>query len=113
DVLDDLRDLHDFELPSPPGSPPEATFDEALADTESSNEVRSVVVRLTGGNDGATPVPAAYEGETDATTNRSTGLVAFEALEDISIVAAPGAMVDETPQARAIVANLIGHCERM
>lgn len=113
DVLDDLRDLHDFELPSPPGSPPEATFDEALADGDSGNAARSVVVRLTGGNDGATPLPAAYEGETDANTNRSTGLVAFEALEDISIVAAPGGMVDETPQSRAIIANLIGHCERM
>lgn len=112
-VLDDLRDLHDFDLPSPPGSPPEPTFDDALADGESSNTARSVVVRLTGGNDGAMPLPTAFAGETNVTTNRSSGLVAFEALEDISIVAAPGSMVDETPQSRAIVANLIGHCERM
>jgi phage tail sheath protein FI len=112
-VLDDLRDLHDFELASPPGSPPEPTFDEALANGESSNAARSVVVRLTGGNDGAMPLPTAFAGETNTTTNRSSGLVAFEALEDISIVAAPGSMVDETPQARAIVAGLIGHCERM
>lgn len=110
DVLDDLRDLHDFDLAT---SPPQAELDDALIDAESSNAARSVVVRLTGGNDGAIPLPAAYAGETNATTNRSSGLVAFEALEDISIVAAPGGMVTETPRSRAIVANLIGHAERM
>jgi phage tail sheath protein FI len=110
DVLDDLRDLHDFDLAT---SPVEAALDDALLDAESSSVARSVVVRLTGGNDGAIPLPAAYEGETNATTNRSSGLVAFEALEDISIVAAPGGMVTETPRSRAIIAGLIGHCERM
>ncbi len=110
DVLDDLRDLHDFDRPD---SPPQPTLDEALLDKESSNAARSAVVRLAGGNDGAIPLPEAYAGQTDATTNRSSGLVAFEALEDISIVATPGAMVTETPRSRAIVANLIGHCERM
>jgi uncharacterized protein len=110
DVLDDLRDLHDFDLAI---SPPQAELDDALIDSESSNAARSVVVRLTGGNDGAIPLPVAYAGETNATTNRSSGLVAFEALEDISIVCAPGGMVTETPRSRAIVANLIGHAERM
>lgn len=111
EVLDDLRDLHDLEASEM--SPPGPTLDEALADSESSNAVRSVVVRLTGGDDGAAPLPDAFAGSTDATTNRSSGLVAFEALEDISIVAAPGGMVTDTPRSRAIVANLIGHCERM
>lgn len=109
DVLDDLRDLHDLDVLT---SPPQL-LDAVLLDPESSNAARSVVVRLTDGNDGATPLPAAYAGETNATTNRSSGLVAFEALEDISIVAAPGGMVTETPRSRAIIANLIGHAERM
>ncbi|MDV3456319.1 phage tail sheath subtilisin-like domain-containing protein [Sphingomonas sp. HF-S4] len=109
DVLDDLRDLHDLNVLT---SPPEQ-LDTLLRDPESSNAARSVVVRLTGGHDGATPLPIAYAGETNATTNRSSGLVAFEALEDISIVAAPGGMVTETPRSRAIIANLIGHAERM
>ncbi|UVO51124.1 phage tail sheath subtilisin-like domain-containing protein [Sphingomonas sp. SUN019] len=108
DVLSDLRELHDLSV-----TPPQQALDDALLNPDSSSAARSVVVRLTRGNDGAIPTPAAYAGETNATTNRSSGLVAFEALEDISIVAAPGSMVTETPESRAIVANLIGHCERM
>ncbi|AQR73143.1 phage tail sheath subtilisin-like domain-containing protein [Sphingomonas sp. LM7] len=109
DVLDDLRDLHDLDITT---SPPDL-LDSVLLDAESSSTKRSVVVRLTGGNDGATPLPVAYAGETNVITNRSSGLVAFEALEDISIVCAPGGMVTDTPRSRAIVANLIGHAERM
>ncbi|MEO6092080.1 MAG: phage tail sheath subtilisin-like domain-containing protein [Novosphingobium sp.] len=69
---------------------------------------------LTGGSDGAMPGPFSYEGEEDPATNRSTGLRAFEGIEDISIVAGPGhtarTSVDE---ARAIAGMLIGHAERM
>ena len=45
-----------------------------------------VEVPLTGGNDGARPTAAEYEG----TEEPKTGLKIFEDLDDISIVAAPG-----------------------
>jgi uncharacterized protein len=110
-VMDDFRTLHDFDLLSSP-SPPRELFTPTLLDRDSSPARRSVVVRLTNGNDGLEPVAAAYEGQTDD-RNRSSGLVAFEGLEDISIVAAPGATCRDTPDARTVIALLIGHCERM
>jgi len=66
-----------------------------------------VTVRLAGGADGAAPTALRYGGDAD----RVTGLAAFEALEDISIVAAPGST--ELPEGRAIRQAVIGHCERM
>ena len=45
---------------------------------------------LTGGNDGQRPGATKYEGQDDPNLLRKTGLKQFEALEDISIVAAPG-----------------------
>jgi phage tail sheath protein FI len=111
-VMDDFRTLHDLPTGLPP-SPPSELFTPALLDRNASPAQRSVVVRLTNGNDGLEPILEAYEGATDANTNRSTGLVAFEALEDISIVAGPGATRRDTPVARSVIASLIGHAERM
>src|SRR5258706_1848956 len=51
---------------------------------------RSADVRLRGGNDGQRPTATEYEGNVNTTTNLKSGLKAFEDLEDISIVAAPG-----------------------
>ncbi|MDT7951088.1 MAG: phage tail sheath subtilisin-like domain-containing protein [Acetobacteraceae bacterium] len=110
-VMEDFRTLHDVSLTSPP-SPPDELFTPALLDRDSSPAQRSVTVRLTGGNDGLEPDASAYEGQTDD-RNRSSGLVTFEALEDISIVAAPGATRRDTPAAHTVIALLIGHCERM
>ena len=67
---------------------------------------------LTSGSDGNEPGLAAYEGAEDPNTNARSGLKAFEAIEDISIVAAPGSTANET-DARAIAGALIGHAERM
>ena len=69
----------------------------------------TVTLRLSGGDDGQPLLGVDYDGEEDAP---KTGLAAFEDLEDISIVAAPGATADEDV-GRAVSRSLIGHCERM
>jgi phage tail sheath protein FI len=76
---------------------------------------RPVQVRIPmrGGGDGARPGVAAYEGDGDDLS----GLVAFEGIEDISIVAAPGstraAMNGRQSETASIQQLLLGHCERM
>lgn len=67
---------------------------------------------LSGGNDGRIPTTIAYMGDTDATTDRKTGLVALEDLEDISIVAAPGSSFTAA-NAQGIANALISHAQRM
>lgn len=64
-------------------------------------------VRLRSGSDGDAPTALVYDGDADALS----GLAAFEALEDISIVAAPGST--ELPEARGIRQALLGHCATM
>ena len=67
---------------------------------------------LTDGSDGNMPVVASFAGAEDPTTNRKSGLVAFEDVEDISIVAAPGSTFTAT-SAQAVANALIGHAQRM
>lgn len=72
-------------------------------------------ILLQGGNDGSLPDDADYEGAT-LPDDTKTGLVAFEDLTDISIVAAPGATATytaNTDQVHAIVNALITHAETM
>jgi len=71
---------------------------------------------LDGGNDGARPTAADYEGEAFLDRNYSLGLKQFEDLEDISIVAAPGSTADYAnyaSDADAIQLLLIQHAEYM
>jgi len=63
---------------------------------------------LTGGADGQDLVASNYEGEEDP----KSGLRTFEDLEDISIVAAPGASAEDA-LGRGVMRFLISHCERM
>ncbi len=56
----------------------------------STDASRSIELLLDGGNDGQRPEAAQYEGRADLDSRVSTGLRGFEAIEDISIVAAPG-----------------------
>jgi len=84
----------------------------------STDDQRSFDLRLEGGNDGVRPKAEQYEGDTSLDTTRKTGLRAFEDIEDISIVAAPGSTYgidDEAYQddAKTIVNLLISHAERM
>jgi uncharacterized protein len=89
----------------------------ALASAGTTVEERSLDLLLDDGDDGNRPTPAGYEGNPRDIDDKS-GLKAFEDLEDISIVAAPGATRGfEDPayraQAATIVQLLISHAERM
>lgn len=87
-----------------------------LNDSGSSDDERALKLMLENGNDGAKPTADEYRGEN--TESSKTGLMAFESLEDISIVAAPGAVFDPNGgsygmDAQSIVLLLISHAERM
>jgi len=88
-----------------------------LNNLKSSDADRSVTVELSGGNDGQRPTADDYHGKEDEATNTKTGLLAFEDIEDISIVAAPGSTFGlengYRADATSIVNLLIAHAERM
>jgi hypothetical protein len=101
---------------SPATTPPDG-LRSSLERNGSSAAARSVVLNLTGGNDGRRPRGTDYEGTVDPATDAKTGLRQFEDLEDISIVAAPGSTFGlnngyDSP-ARAITGLLIAHADRM
>ncbi|MEK6302416.1 MAG: phage tail sheath subtilisin-like domain-containing protein [Acidobacteriota bacterium] len=89
----------------------------ALNDPQSSEESRSIDLELTGGNDGERPTAAEYEGEAEQDSTLKTGLKAFEDIEDVSIIAAPGSTFGLENGYRAnattIVNLLISHAARM
>ena len=89
----------------------------ALNDPASSLSDRSIEVLLEGGNDGMRPTSAEYMGKADEDKAIKTGLMAFEDLEDISIVAAPGATYgyqgSYLSEASTINSLLISHAEQM
>jgi phage tail sheath protein FI len=93
------------------------TLEERLLSQESTDPQRSVTVKLDGGNDGLRPVAGDYEGRADPTEPFKYGLRAFEDLEDISIVAAPGSTEGFNNgyalDAAAVIQSLVGHCEKM
>jgi Bacteriophage tail sheath protein len=88
-----------------------------LPPTQPTDADLSVDLLLEGGNDGRRPVADNYQGAEDDQTKTKTGLVAFEDIEDISIVAAPGStyLISSIWQAEgsATVNALIGHAQRM
>jgi uncharacterized protein len=99
------------------GASPGQLMDDDLASTVSTDEARSIDVRLEGGHDGRRPTAAEYEGAPDPNVPYKLGLRAFEDLEDVSIVAAPGSTKDlegiYADDAATIMGLLISHCERM
>jgi phage tail sheath protein FI len=89
-----------------------------LLDPNSTDVARSIDIVLTGGNDGDRPDASAYEGTADPSTTVKTGLKAFEDIDEISIVAAPGSTFDyQNPawrdEAATVIGLLIAHAERM
>ncbi|MGI9105384.1 MAG: phage tail sheath family protein [Pyrinomonadaceae bacterium] len=77
---------------------------------------RSVELPLGGGNDGQRPGANEYSGYLDANTNDKFGLTAFEDLEDISIIAAPGSTAnyaEHIAEATATTDALVAHAARM
>jgi uncharacterized protein len=92
------------------------TLQAKLLDRGSKALDRSFTVELAGGTDGGRPGSDEYKGREDPKTGLKTGLVAFQDLEDISIVAAPGSTrgyTDNKAEADSTIDELIGHCERM
>jgi uncharacterized protein len=114
-----------------PGLIAEALFGPAIIATAPDLTVpaidRQVSVTLGGGTDGNAPYAGIYAGDpagiTDYQQNnvqeQLNGLLAFEAVEDISIVAAPGAATGWTTASTAQTIGLaindavINHCENM
>ena len=94
-----------------PGSP---SFDNSILAhliNDDSNTARTFQVPLTRGNDGDRPTVTEYEGEND---DPKSGLRAFEDLENISIIAAPGSTdSDNGDTGNQVIRQLILHCERM
>jgi hypothetical protein len=88
-----------------------------LADGEAPLEDRTLQIALQNGNDGLRPGAAEYYGEADDDSTEKTGLLGLEDIEDISIIAGPGATFDYgngyRPEADQIIQHLIGHAERM
>jgi hypothetical protein len=91
-----------------------------LAVENPSEDDRSFAVLLTKGNDGERPLaagPSGYEGAVSGDQNTQTGLKALEAIDEISIVAAPGSTFgfesDYKSEADSITRLLISHAEQM
>ncbi len=66
--------------------------------------------------DGRSPTAADYAGNFDSTTNRKTGLKAFEDVDEISVVAAPGITANfqvNSADAKSVINLLIAHAEQM
>ena len=88
-----------------------------LDDLNSSDNQRSIVVPLAGGNDGERPRATEYEGEASPTSTKKTGLKSLEGIDDISIVAAPGSSYGYEngyrSDAQTIMGLLISHAENM
>jgi hypothetical protein len=79
-------------------------------------ERRRSHLQLGGGDDGLRPELGDYEGKADPDQLFKTGIKQFEALEDISIVAAPGSTWNYTQyrdNANAITGLLIAHATNM
>jgi len=89
-----------------------------LDNPQSTASQRSVALALAGGDDGQRPSANEYEGTADENTQIKTGLKIFEDIEDISILAAPGATYNfedpvYQPQAETIINLLIAHAEQL
>jgi hypothetical protein len=115
-----LLDLLAPKPPAPavgaPGPKPDSDLYTALRapDDPSAKLVRELL--LTGGSDGLLPTAAEYAGRADDTAAYKTGLMAFEDIEDIAIVAAPGSTYGfeaDLSGIQAIVSTVVAHCERM
>lgn len=89
-------------------------WDDVLNDSDATTLDFTFQVKLEGGTDGSQPVASDYEGDVDEAGLKS-GFMAFEDIEDISIVAAPGSSSSafEDSVLRTIQGHLISHCEKM
>jgi phage tail sheath protein FI len=88
-----------------------------LKNPVSSDANRSFTFQLTGGDDGALPSNAEYQGKGgDPSEKIKSGLKALEDIDEISIVAAPGAtagFAGNPSRALAILGSVITHAQQM
>lgn len=88
---------------------------EALANEDAPLTDRRSEYTLSGGSDGLQPSAETYLGDDGAVDGTKDGLRAFEVLEDISIVAAPGYSWNYSganeSRVETIEGHLINHCE--
>jgi phage tail sheath protein FI len=103
--------------PADPRDPqPPPAFLRAVIDPTSTAAARTVELLLRGGGDGNRPGSAEYVGD-DVDVDDKSGLKALEDLEDVAIVAVPGATFGYErafrDEAAAIVNATIRHAERM
>ncbi|HKM52915.1 MAG TPA: phage tail sheath subtilisin-like domain-containing protein, partial [Isosphaeraceae bacterium] len=83
---------------------------------QNDNLTRTFDFELTGGSDGDAPKSVDYEGSAPDGAQYKTGLTAFEDLEDISIVAAPGStfnFFNKQDDVMETLNLLIAHAENM
>jgi uncharacterized protein len=85
--------------------------DAAMNPTGISVDGPRYLITLSGGSDGDVPAAVHYGGVSDQ-LNGSTGFVALEDIEDVSIVMTPAAAVDATHH-QAIVVEMQKHCRKM
>lgn len=85
--------------------------DTAMNPTGISIDGPRYLIPLSGGTDGDAPAAVHYGGASDE-INGSTGFVALEDIEDVSIVMTPAAAADAVNH-QAIVAEMQKHCRRM
>jgi phage tail sheath protein FI len=115
-----LKKLLGIPITSPPTPGPDLSIFATLGSSQLANSDRQLAIVLSEGLDGFWPTPRYYEG-TDTYPNAKTGLIAFEDLTDISIVAAPGSTAPnttidsdlDTADKLTIAGLLITHCEQM
>jgi phage tail sheath protein FI len=93
-------------------------FTDASATDKDPAEKKAIISNtftLDGGSDGALPATSDYEGTEKTDTSEATGLNTFEAVPDISIVAAPGYTAYDRTQddMLGIHLALIKHCADM
>jgi phage tail sheath protein FI len=96
----------------------ETVLQALIGASDASEARRSLRVQLSGGDDGEQPNSGDYEGRDGGDDGLRSGLRAFEDVEDVSIVAVPGASFDYSDvggsdHAEAIARRLVTHCERM
>lgn len=116
DVLQALLDAAPAQLSSPPAPTDQRSLLERLLDEGAGDAERVLAVVLVGGNDGQLPGATEYEGAADPNSPAKYGLMQFEDLDILSMVAAPGSTFNyasDRDRANTIVNLLIAHCERM
>jgi hypothetical protein len=118
DVVQQLLEIYSSQAAATNGSPPSIPV---TADFQKGTV--QFFFELVGGNDGQRPGAADYEGRDVEETSANfpmpyqTGLLQFEDIDEISIVAAPGSTFDYTKgyrdDANTIFGLLIAHAEKM